>query len=140
MRVGLCLEKKNGFRLAVAMIFAAALFVQKFMLRQEPVTAADAGRAVAVLLSFGGCYFLIKSLTIEVKQEGASSWVLSAVLPAAGSIFTAYHIQYLLLDAELRSRITREKMIYNILCCLVVFLVVQIVTNRAGLSCIIAQD
>ncbi|MCI8391191.1 MAG: sulfatase-like hydrolase/transferase [Roseburia sp.] len=139
MRVGLCLEKKNGFRLAVAMIFAAALFVQKFMLRQEPVTAADAGRAVAVLLSFGGCYFLIKSLTIEVKQEGASSWVLSAVLPAAGSIFTAYHIQYLLLDAELRSRITREKMIYNILCCLVVFLVVQIVTNRAGLSCIIAH-
>ena len=65
--------------------------------------------------------------------------MLSAVLPAAGSIFTAYHIQYLLLDAELRSRITREKMIYNILCCLVVFLVVQIVTNRAGLSCIIAH-
>ena len=38
-----------------------------------------------------------------------------------GGIFTAYHIQYLLLDAELRAKISDNKMFLNVLCCLVVF-------------------
>ena len=38
-----------------------------------------------------------------------------------GGIFTAYHIQYLLLDAELRAKISDNKMLLNVLCCLVVF-------------------
>ena len=44
-------------------------------------------------------------------------------------IFTAYHIQYLLLDAELRAKISDNKMLLNVLCCLVVFLAVQVFTS-----------
>ncbi len=140
MKAGLCFEKRNAGRLAVAMIFAAALFVQKFIPETGTATAVDAGVSALVLLAFGACYFLIRSFTFEVKREGALPWIWSGFLLAAGSIFTAYHVQYLLLDAELRSRITREKMIYNILCCLVMFLAVQMATSRTDLSCIIAHS
>ena len=56
-----------------------------------------------------------------------------------GGIFTAYHIQYLLLDAELRAKISDNKMFLNVLCCLVVFLVIQIFTNNTGLTCLISH-
>lgn len=56
-----------------------------------------------------------------------------------GGIFTAYHIQYLLLDAELRAKISDNKMLLNVLCCLVVFLVIQIFTNNTGLTCLISH-
>ena len=57
----------------------------------------------------------------------------------SGGIFTAYHIQYLLLDAELRAKISDNKMLLNVLCCLVVFLVVQVFTNNTGLTCLISH-
>ncbi len=57
----------------------------------------------------------------------------------ASSIFTAYHVQYLLLDSELRAKISQEKMMLNILCCLAVFLAVQVFTNNTGLTCMISH-
>ena len=54
-------------------------------------------------------------------------------------IFTAYHIQYLLLDAELRAKISDNKMLLNVLCCLVVFLAVQVFTSNTGLTCLISH-
>ena len=89
MKAGLCFEKKNAGRLAVAMIFAAALFVQKFIPETGTATAMDAGVSALVLLAFGACYFLIRSFTFEVKREGALPWIWSGFLLAAGSIFTA---------------------------------------------------
>lgn len=56
-----------------------------------------------------------------------------------GGIFTAYHIQYLLLDAELRAKISDNKMLLNVLCCLVVFLAVQVFTSNTGLTCLISH-
>ena len=47
-------------------------------------------------------------------------------------------MQYLLLDAELRVKISQEKMLLNIVCALVVFLAVQAVTKHAGLACAIS--
>jgi hypothetical protein len=58
---------------------------------------------------------------------------------AVGCIFTAYLVQYLLLDAELRSKITSNKMWLNVICCLVVYLVIQVFTNNVGLTSIIAH-
>ena len=85
MKIRLYFEKENLIRLAVAMVFAAVMFaVIRF--------------PVWVLFGFGVLYFGIKSLKIELNEK--MSWLWSAIMLGTGGIFTAYHIQYLLLDAE----------------------------------------
>lgn len=124
MKIKLYFEKENLIRLAVAVVFAAVLFaVIRF--------------PVWVLFGFGVLYFGIKSLKIELNEK--MSWLWSAIMLGTGGIFTAYHIQYLLLDAELRAKISDNKMFLNVLCCLVVFLVIQIFTNNTGLTCLISH-
>ena len=124
MKIKLYFEKENLIRLAVAVVFAAVLFaVIRF--------------PVWVLFGFGVLYFGIKSLKIELNEK--LSWLWSAIMLGTGGIFTAYHIQYLLLDAELRAKISDNKMLLNVLCCLVVFLVIQIFTNNTGLTCLISH-
>ena len=124
MKIRLYFEKENLIRLAVAMVFAAVMFaVIRF--------------PVWVLFGFGVLYFGIKSLKIELNEK--MSWLWSAIMLGTGGIFTAYHIQYLLLDAELRAKISDNKMFLNVLCCLVVFLVIQIFTNNTGLTCLISH-
>lgn len=124
MKIKLQFEKENVGKLAVAMILAAVLFFH-------------IGFSVYALLGFGACYFLIKSLTIELSPKLSCLWTL--LLLGAGGVFSAYHVQFLLLDAELRAKITSEKMLLNIMCCLVVFVAVQAFTNSTGLSCMIAH-
>lgn len=124
MKIKLYFDKKNAGRLAVAMVLAAALFF-------------NIGFSVYALIGFGACYFLIKSLSIELSPK--LSWLWAGGMLSLGSIFTAYHVQYLLLDEELRIKITQQKMVLNIICCLVVFLAVQAFTNKAGLTCIISH-
>lgn len=124
MSIRLEFRKENLGRLCIAMILAAVLYWKVRF-------------AFWVLPVFGALYFLIKSLMLQigVKAKGA---VAAAVL-AAGAVFTAYLVQYLLLDAELRAKTTPEKMWLNIVCCLVAFLVVQLFTNHIGLTGIIAH-
>lgn len=124
MKIKLYFEKENLIRLAVAMVFAAVMFaVIRF--------------PVWVLFGFGVLYFGIKSLKIELNEK--LSWLWSAIMLGTGGIFTAYHIQYLLLDAELRAKISDNKMLLNVLCCLVVFLAVQVFTSNTGLTCLISH-
>ena len=61
MKAGLCFEKRNAGRLAVAMIFAAALFVQKFIPETGTATAVDAGVCALLLRGFGAVNFLIRN-------------------------------------------------------------------------------
>lgn len=124
MKIRLCFDKGNLGRLAIAMIFAVVLFLNIHF-------------PVWVLFLFGAFYFGIKSL--EVTLNDKIPWIWTAIMLGTGSAFTAYHVQYLLLEADLRSKITSEKMLLNVLCCLFVFLVVQIFTNNTGLTCIIAH-
>lgn len=125
MSIKLEFQKENLGRLCVAMIFASVLYWDvRFPFWALPV--------------FGALYFLIKSLFIEIG--GRAKGFAAAVVLAAGAAYTAYLVQYLLLDAELRAKITHEKMWLNIVCCLVVFLVVQLLTNNTGLTCIIAHS
>lgn len=124
MKIKLYFEKENLIRLAVAVVFAAVLFaVIRF--------------PVWVLFGFGVLYFGIKSLKIELNEK--ISWLWSAIMLGTGGIFTAYHIQYLLLDAELRAKISDNKMFLNVLCCMAVFLAVQVFTNNTGLTCLISH-
>lgn len=124
MKVKLYFDKGNLGRLAIAMVLALVLFFQT-------------GFSVWVLPGFALLYFFIKSLRVELNEK--LSWLWTGLLFGLSSIFTAYHIQFLLLDAELRAKITQEKMVLNILCCLVVFLAVQVFTNNVGLTCIISH-
>ena len=124
MKIKLYFDKGNLGRLAVAMIFAAVLFWK-------------IGFSVWALPLFGVCYFLFKSLEVELSEK--IPWVWTGLMIGASSIFTAYHVQYLLLDAELRAKVTQPKMLLNILCCLVVFLAVQVFTNNTGLTCMISH-
>ena len=125
MKICLKFEKGNIGRLFIAMVLAAALYHKVSF----PIT---------VLAGFGVAYFLIKSLEIEVDNVWVKN-VGSAVLIGASSIMTTHMVQYLLLDAELRAKITDEKMRLNVLCSLVVYLVIQIITKNIGLTCIISH-
>ena len=99
-------EKSNIGKLIIVMIFAAVLYVK-------------VGCSFAALIGFGLLYFLIKGLEIEIEKPLLQSGI-TAVMLGAGSIFTTHLIQYLLLDAELRAKITSQKMQLNVLCCLVI--------------------
>lgn len=124
MKVKLYFDKGNIGRLAVAMILASVLFWEiRF--------------SAYALLGFGVCYFFIKSLQIELSEK--IPWVWTGIMIGLSGIFTAYHVQYLLLDEELRAKISQERMLLNILCCLVVFLAVQVFTNNTGLTCMISH-
>ena len=125
MKICLKFEKGNIGRLFIAMVLAAALYHKVSF-------------PIAVLAGFGVAYFLIKSLEIEVDNVWVKN-VGSAVLIGASSIMTTHMVQYLLLDAELRAKITDEKMRLNVLCSLVVYLAIQIITKNIGLTCIISH-
>ena len=125
MKIRLNFEKTNLIRLIVAMIFAAVLYYK--------VTFP-----VYVLAGFGVSYFLIKSLSVELNNK----WLrlaLGILMLGGSSVMTAHMVQYLLLDAELRARIMDNKMFLNVLCCLVVYLVVQVFTKNVGLTCVISH-
>ena len=125
MKICLKFEKGNIGRLFIAMVLAAALYHKVSF-------------PIAVLAGFGVAYFFIKSLEIEVDNAWVKN-IGSAVLIGASSIMTTHMVQYLLLDAELRAKITDEKMRLNVLCSLVIYLVIQIITKNTGLTCIISH-
>lgn len=124
MKIKFSLEKENIIRTVTAAILAGVLCFQT-------------GIPVYVLSVFIALYFGIKSMEIELNPKLSALWAVFLV--GSSSIFTVYHVQYLLLDAELRAKISDEKMFLNALCCLVVFLVMQAVTNNVGLGCMISH-
>ena len=124
MKIKLYFEKGNVGKLAVALILAAVLFFR-------------IGFSVYALLGFGACYFFIVSQKFELSPK--LSWVWTVLVLVLSAMFTVHLVQYLLLDTELRVKITQERLVVNIFCCLVVFLIVQVCTNRLALTCIIAH-
>ena len=117
-------DKKNNIRAAIAIILAIVMYV-------------TIGFHIGVLIAYGLLYYLIKSLKIDLDQR--CPWLWTAILFVSGAIFTTFSIQYMLLDSDLFQRMSDLKWVLNVLCCLVVYLVVQLFTNNAGLSCIISH-
>lgn len=124
MKIKLSFERQNVMWLAGAMILATVLFFH-------------IGFPVYVLIGFGVAYFIVKSLEIELNEKFA--WLWTAVILGGGSVFTAYSVQYLLLDSELRAEISGERMFLNIVCCLVVSLIMQVLTKRPSVACMISH-
>ena len=117
-------DRKNNIRAAIAIILAIVMYV-------------TIGFHIAALIGYGVLYYLVKSLKVELDER--YPWLWTMILFIAGSIFTTFAIQWLLLDSELFARTSNYKCFLNVLCCLVVYFVVQLFTNNSGLSCIISH-
>ncbi len=124
MKISLEYDKKNNIRFAIAFVLAVVMFV-------------TIGFSWWALPLYGGAYYLIKSLKIELNER--FPWVWTGILFAGGAVLSTYSIQYMLLEHDLFIKTTDFKLMLNILCCLVVYLVFLLFTNNAGLSCIISN-
>lgn len=124
MRRKICVTKKNILLTAVvALISVLAHFMS--------------GISVFNMVLFILLYFLVQNLELELNEKYAWFWTAASVL--AGSILTTWLVQYLLLVEDLRDRISDQTFLLNVLCCFVVYLIVQMCTNRAGFTIIIAH-
>lgn len=124
MKVRFYFDKGNLGRTGIALILTVVLMTL-------------VGFPVWVLPCFGILYFGIKSLSIQLNEKW--NGIFLALMLVTGSVLSAYEVQYLLLDAELRAKITDTKMWINVLCCFTLFAAVQVFTNNAGLTCIISH-
>ncbi len=118
-------EKKNFIWVGAAMLLAFAMFLA-------------VGYHPLALVLFGLLLFFIRSIRLELDER--TPWLWTAIMFAAGAVFTVYSIQYLLLDAELFAKTSSHMLRMNILCVLLVYLFVQVFTNNSGLTCIIAHS
>lgn len=124
MKVKIGFKKGTLLAFAVAMIIAAVLFIK-------------VGYAWWALLGFGAVYLFVKNIEVELKEK--LPWLWTSLLFGLSGIFSTYMVQFLLLDAELRAKISGEKIFLNILCCMSLYFFVQVFTNNTGLSCIISH-
>lgn len=93
----------------------------------------------SIVYAIGGviAYFVIKNLVIELPHKLNPLWAVIEIYVC--SVITEKMIQYLLLDAELRSKISGNHTRLNILCCMVFYLVVLILVNRPKIACMIGH-
>lgn len=124
MRLKKNITRKN---LILTAIFAACTVLAR----------ALCGISIFNMLFFCALYFAVQNIEIEFHEK--YHWLFTAAALAAGSVLTAWLMQYLLLVEDLRDKISNEKFFLNILCCLCIYLVIQAITNRAGLSCVISH-
>lgn len=124
MKIGFEYDKKNNIRFAVAFFLAVVMYFA-------------IGFELWVLLIFGALYYLIKSLAVTLDER--LPWLWTIILFSGGAAFTMFSIQYLLLEPEFFSRTTNRMLFLNVLCCLVVYFLVQLFTNNSGLTCIISH-
>lgn len=123
MKFSFKLEKRNYISTAIA--FAVMLGVCLY-----------SGKTPLMALLFGALYFLLKNMTVELSQKFNYLWLVLEVIVC--SLFTEILIQHMLLLPEDRRRITDQKWILNVLCCMVCYLVMIFITARPKIACIIS--
>ena len=85
---------------------------------------------------------VIKDVLAKIKaffENKKLHWLWTILLVVAGTYFTTYMVQYLLLEPELFEKLSDAKWDLNRACVLVVYLLVLFITNRVGLSAIISH-
>lgn len=93
------------------------------------------GISIFNMLMFPVLYFGAVVFEIELKEKW--SFVLVVPVFAVSSYVTTWIIQYLLLEEDLRERISDDKFLLNMLCCLFCYMLVQTITNNTALTCVI---
>ena len=124
MKIRLKFEREDVYWIIAAFVFSIVLFFRTSF-------------SVGALIGFLAAYVGIKWLVIEWKESFA--WLWTAVGIFLSSIFSTYMVQYLLLDEQLRANLTGPKLRLNILCCMVLYTGVQVITNHLQLTCIISH-
>lgn len=124
MKIRLEYDKKNFIWLGGAVVIAIALYLLT-------------GCNIWSVLLFCGAFYVLKSMKLELSEK--LPWIWTAILFAGGSVLTTFSIQYLLLDAELFAKTTTAKWNLNVVCVLVFYLLMLLVTNRAGIGCAISH-
>ncbi len=124
MKIRLEYDKKNNLRFAIAFLLALVMYF-------------TIGYQLWVLVAYGACYYLVKSLKIDLSEK--LPWLWCVILFAGGATLSMFSIQYLLLEWELFIRTSGDILFLNVLCCVVVYLLILLFTNNVGLTCIIAH-
>lgn len=93
------------------------------------------GKTPLMAVLFGAVYFAIKNMNVILTPKLNALWVALEVIVC--SLFTELLIHHMLLLPEDRVRITEEKWILNLLCCLVAYLVMICITARPKIACMI---
>lgn len=124
MKIKINLAKKNFIYAAILAVISVLAHVL-------------AGISIFNMCLFILLYLAVKIVDVELNEK--FNWLWGGLLIAGSSAFTTWMMQYLLLVEDLREKISDEKLFLNILCCLVFYLVVQIFTCNAGLTCIISH-
>lgn len=78
-------------------------------------------------------------MNLEITLDERLSWLWTGILFGVGSILTMYSVQYLLLEQELFRKTSFDKLKLNILCVLVIYLLVQMITNNTAITCIVSH-
>lgn len=125
MRVSLKFEREDVYWIIATSVLAIVLYTQ------VPFSWTA---LVGFLVAYAG----IKWLVIEWKESLAWLWTILAI--ALSSIFSTHMVQYLLLNAELRAKIKDDKLWLNIVCCMVLYTGVQMITNHIGVTCMISHS
>ena len=125
MRVSLKFEREDVYWIIATSVLAIVLFTQ------VPFSWM-------VLVGFLAAYVGIKWLVIEWKESLAWLWTILAII--LSSVFSTHMVQYLLLNAELRAKIKDDKLWLNIVCCMVLYTGVQMITNHIGVTCMISHS
>ena len=124
MRIRLKFEREDIYWIIAAVIFSVVMYTQ---VPFSPI-------ALVVFLT---AYIGIKWLVIEWKDSLA--WLWTPIGIVLSGIFSTYMVQYLLLDEQLRAKISDSKLQLNIICCMILYTGVQFVTNHLPLTCMISH-
>lgn len=96
-----------------------------------------AGISLFNLFMFVFLYFLVKNIKITWNERYNGILTLGGII--IGSILTTWLVQYLILEEGLREKLAGEVFVLNIVCCLMIYLLVQACTNHLGLTCCIVH-
>ena len=94
---------------------------------------------ISVLPAIGGAmvYFAVKNLKIHFPQDLNPLWVGMEI--ALSGLMTEKLVQYLLLDEELRVLISPYYTRVNVLCSIVFYLLLLLITARPKIACIVGH-
>ena len=96
------------------------------------------GYPIWILFAFCGAFFVLACLEISLPE--ILSPFITAALFIAGAVVSTYEVQHLVIDTELFKETTKVVLRYNMLCCLVLYLIIFAITASARWSFMIANS
>lgn len=95
------------------------------------------GYAIWMLFAFLGIFYFLQSLHIEISSR--LSIFFTAALFIFGAVSSTYEVQHLVIDTELFEKTSTKVLHYNMIWCLVLYLIIFAITVSTRISFIIAH-